>query len=168
MELHEVGLVFLAKLTTLCYTTLCHTTLCNSWDITRTMIGRNTCVIREQTHEWRHNSHFERLARAHLLRKRQRKIFFVHNYYIKESTSRAYVFVLTTFWRHLCIYKSTDARKNGIYFLITQHSHNTVQSIVLPPWQAQRWMRQRINVCEWGNWSTGAPSYFAWYGFMYS
>jgi len=33
------------------------------------------------------------------------------------SMSRAYFFVLTTFWCLLCIYKSTDARKNGIYFL---------------------------------------------------
>jgi len=60
-------------------------------------------------------------------------IIFVLSYYIKDidsifpsictrrsthltSMSCPYFFVLTTFWRHLYIYKSTDAHKNGIYF----------------------------------------------------
>jgi len=34
-----------------------------------------------------------------------------------STASGAHSFVFTTFWRHLSIYKSTGAQKNGILFL---------------------------------------------------
>jgi len=122
--------------------------LCNSCGITYTLVGRKPWVIREQTHEWCHSGHFECLAGAHLLWKQQRKNIFLHLTIIykrnqfhfsvpffctdaqkmskcgENNTQALDCILCILFWSHnilassVHLYKSTEARKNGIYFLI--------------------------------------------------